>query len=500
LPAILNEPTNNPMRTIRLIFIILIELIIYSSVFAQNPDKSFANDTISKEDIKLFLEYLASDNLGGRAPGTNGFNLAANYVDSLFNVFGLMTITDTRTTYFQEFEVEKYSVETTSFITIETNHTIDTFYVGKNFIPFHFGKLNNERISGSVLFVNDGMNEPEYEIDDYLNLDIRGKWLLMNENISQERINKLSDELQIKYSDPHSSSIQRAKNAENNGALGILLISSKSGLEHWDIRESAFKYYHTIKQFNTPFRTAILPIILIDSLINTNLLNQTEIKFLNYDKIVNKEETIKTHNIIGTIAGANPELSNNYLVVGAHIDHIGSENDIVYNGADDNASGSAAVIELAKVISNNPLQHSCVFILFSSEEIGLLGSHYFINNTTIKKEQIQAMINLDMIGRSDASVDGIAPITINHNEYWKRQMNGLESEFKIRWDYADSFPRKNSGDHYPFYIKSIPTLFLFSGFHPDYHQPTDVSEKIDYEFLKSNTELVYRLLKVLDNE
>lgn len=476
----------------------IVGLIISPFVYSQSLDTNLFNTS----GFRNHLLFLASDKLEGRAPGTNGYTLALNYVDSLFSEFSLIAVDSENNQhgFIQEFELENYLMQGKSKITLNYDQKLDTFLFGEDFIPFHFGNLFTEIVQGEIAFVGDGVFEPDYHVTDYDPKEIAGKWLVMNEHIPTRIIEKLPIELQNQYLDIHTSSLLRAKHAYENGAIGIMFTPDKRSMALWNIRSAAFQEFNTTKNLGSPFRSASIPVLLIDTVLaNTLILNKTKRLSLKLEKILEKRHTIKTHNISGAVQGSQPSNQKKYIIVGAHLDHIGKIDSVIYNGAEDNGSGTAAVIELARIISKSPMKHTLIFVLFSSEELGLLGSQYFVNNLNIKHENIIAMINIDMVGRLDGDANGIAPIVLKNKGFWKDIIESTNVTSYFDLEYTESFTHKNSGDHFPFYQKDIPTLFLTAGMNNDIHQPTDETDRIDFEFLAFNTKLIYLILKEIDN-
>lgn len=451
-------------------------------------------NTCLKEDLRQHMEYLASDKLEGRLPGTKGFELSIKYIDSIFNSYKLVKPIS-KSNYQQNLDIENFLVKEKSIVTIRS----DTFHVGKNFILFHFGKLNNEKINGYVVDVEDGICEPEYNIDNFKGLDISGKWLLMNEQISFDILDSLPEELKTVYSDIHTSSLRRAGKAIEKGAIGILFKPTISGIKYWNIRNYSFNNYYCSPTIKSPFRSAKLPILFIDStFLNTISVNKRV--QLTLEKYLEKEDEIVSQNIVGIVNGTDEIRKDEYIVIGAHLDHIGRTDSVIYHGADDNASGSAAIIELANRLVQNPCKRSIIFVLFTAEEIGLLGSNYFVKYSPVNKDSIITMINLDMIGRNDTKAKDVAAIFNYSNDDIKEAIIKAQNDIKIDWEYSRNFTHKNSGDHYSFMNEGIPALLITSGLHSDLHQPADNLLKIDFDLLTNNVEFLYRLLLELANK
>jgi hypothetical protein len=212
-----------------------------------------------------------------------------------------------------------------------------------------------------------------------------------------------------------------------------------------------------------------------------------------------------TYNLVGYV-------DNNAattVVIGAHYDHLGLGNQgssldanpqsKIHNGADDNASGVAGVIELARYFQTNKIKEATnfLFICFSGEELGLYGSKYFTENPTIDLSKVTYMINLDMIGRLDPTTKSVAVSGTGTSPVWETLLKSLSSEkLQIKTDSAGVGP----SDHTSFYLKNIPVLHFFTGSHSDYHKPSDDVEKINFEGEKEILQLIVRLIEKLDKQ
>jgi Zn-dependent M28 family amino/carboxypeptidase len=189
------------------------------------------------------------------------------------------------------------------------------------------------------------------------------------------------------------------------------------------------------------------------------------------------------HNVIGYIDNG----AATTVILGAHYDHLGYGEDhnslytgttpMIHNGADDNASGTAALIELSKLIKKSKLKNNnYLFIAFSGEELGLFGSKYFTEHPTIDFTNANYMINMDMVGRLNDSTHGLTIGGYGTSPMWGQELNNNDKYFKINFDSSGTGP----SDHTSFYRKDLPVLFFFTGAHSDYHKPTDDADKINY--------------------
>ena len=245
-------------------------------------------------------------------------------------------------------------------------------------------------------------------------------------------------------------------------------------------------------------------------MVNLFQKSSSSVDVQDFEVIINRrtQETALTHNVIGVLPGNDPLLQNEYVIIGGHYDTTANPPkgrklffDNINNGADDNASGTAMVLELfEKYAATKNHKRTLVFILFGGEELGLLGSKFYAENPTVDLEKVQLMVNLDMIGRLDE----------NKNVYigGVPTANGLSETLKPFFDQSElnvtSYEHTASGvrslfsrsDHYNFYRKDIPSLFFFTGIHKDYHTPRDEADLVNYEGLKLISDLAEQ---VIDN-
>lgn len=195
------------------------------------------------------------------------------------------------------------------------------------------------------------------------------------------------------------------------------------------------------------------------------------------------------------------------IVIGAHYDHLGdgtrgnsldaNPKGKIHHGADDNASGTSGVLELARIFAGNGVteKYNILFIAFSAEEAGLIGSKYYVNHPTIPLDRTSCMINMDMIGRLNDSTRKVIVYGTGTSNVWEPLLNNTRSDVVLKFDSAGIGP----SDQTSFYLKDIPVLFFFTGQHSDYHKPTDVAEKINYEGEKRVIDLVAQVVDSLQN-
>ena len=219
-----------------------------------------------------------------------------------------------------------------------------------------------------------------------------------------------------------------------------------------------------------------------------------------------EDMTVKTYNIIATLPGNDPILKDEYVVIGGHYDGGAAtaaqlkklSGDKIYNNADDNASGTATVLELfEKYASTNSNKRTLVFILFGGEELGLLGSKYYVENPTINLNQVQLMINLDMMGRLTEELLYVGGVT--SGEGFKEQLQIHFDKTDMNIDAYSNTPHAEDrrynrlfqrSDHYNFYKEGVPCIFFFTGIHDDYHRPSDEIDKLNFDGIQKIANLV----------
>lgn len=214
-----------------------------------------------------------------------------------------------------------------------------------------------------------------------------------------------------------------------------------------------------------------------------------------------REEQVVVPNVIGWLEGSDPEVNDEYIVLGAHLDHLGTRGDELFNGADDNASGSTAILNVAKAMSENPVKprRSVMFMWFAAEEIGLVGSRYYTDNPTQPLEKCICMFNCDMVGRNEETQEETAAenegsIHLVGSRKGDENLHNIIMDanrsigFRFEYDQEGVFGRSDQAN---FYRAGIPVAFLFGGFHPDYHRTGDDIEKINYKKVASAARLFY---------
>ncbi|MEG8945895.1 M28 family peptidase [Rosettibacter firmus] len=468
---------------------LFLTFILSASLLAQ---KNWLNSEISPEDIKAHLFYLASDEMKGRFSGTKEEKKAGNYIKEQFSTYGLKPLF--KNSYFQEFQfIEKIELTKNNNVTIKIKNKEIKLIPKKDFITAPFsGKAKKE---SNLVFAGYGISAPKLNYNDYEGLDVKNKIVLIMRGHPEH------DSSQSEF-DNYSSLRYKALTAKENGAIGVIFVNGILSEKEDNFIKLQYDGAPAIKDF---------PVIQIKRDIINNILEREGFEFQKIQEQIDKQKipnsfelsNIKislsteikeientARNVAGYLEGNDSLLKNEYIVIGAHYDHLGIDQLLssslykgkdkqIHNGADDNASGTSGLLELAEKFCSQKehLKRSIIFIAFSGEELGILGSTYFTNNLPIPKENIIAMLNMDMIGRLD-SIKKLTIIGAGTSSIWKEL---LKKYNKYGFELSLSDAGSGGSDHQAFLNKNIPVLFFFTGIHSDYHKPSDDPDKINYE-------------------
>jgi hypothetical protein len=439
------------------------------------------------EDVK----YLASPQFKGRASGSPELEKAGHYIASQFHSFGLQPIDGK--SYLQAFHVTTNArLGPANQFAYTLNGQATELKFKDEFIPFIFS--SRAHLTGGVVFAGYGITAPEYGYDDYAGIDVKGKIVLILRHEPQEFDEKSVFEGKV-YTE-HAQFFSKASNAKAHLAAGVILINDRAA--HRGDPDDLEKFgasvgpgdagipYLQIKADVAERWVAAAGRSLedIQEKIDKDLHPRSfEIPGLEIQANLDLERAVKTvHNVAGYLPG----LTNEYVVIGAHYDHLGlgeqfsmapSMIGTIHPGADDNASGTAGVMELARWYAKQPKQkRGILFLCFAGEELGLLGSSYYVSHPTFPLERAVAMINMDMIGRIRDGKVFIGGVGSGSN--LKEILQEILPKYNLHTDFSEA-AGYGSSDHTSFTTKQVPVLFFFSGLHSDYHRPSDTWDKID---------------------
>jgi len=499
---------------------------------------------INSGDLEAYVSFLASPLMKGRSNGEPELNIAASYLASQAKILGLKPANGT--SYLQPYTIIKKSIDAEESSIRVFREENDSILVKEPILQLFPLGAGDFEVEGNVVFAGYGIKADKYNYNDLENISTEGNiLLLMTRSPLSEDGKKFLFEEQVWSS---FMSIQaKLTNLLFSKAKAIMIVADpKSGFSSVEQQypgiANELKSSKYLKGSKPPMiEIPGMPKILfvhrsvadellkgtghtLDELQRNIDLNLKSHSFIIPDKRIKIEEASKTeevilNNVAAWIEGSDPLLKKEFVIFSGHADHIGSNGENINPGADDDATGCAAILEIAQAfqsLEKKPLR-SLLFLWVTGEEIGLFGSQSYVNNPLFPLESTVADLNIDMIGR----VKGIADTTD------ETPMTG-KSEVFIITDYqskelvaiADETDRRSSididyslsgrnhplqlfsrSDHYNFVRKDIPVLFFTTGLHSDYHKKTDTVDKIDFEKMELITRMIYEIgLNVLNRK
>lgn len=435
------------------------------------------------------IKHLTSTEFRGRGSGYPELDKAAHFLAKEFKKAGLRAPNGS---YLQSFPVSTKAVmgsQNAVMYTLSGQQTELT--CGVNFAPFSFSASG--AVEGRVVFAGYGITAPEYGYDDYAGVDVRGKIALLLRHEPQEFESASVFEGRV-YTE-HSQLFSKVLNARAHGAIAVLYVNDTAGHSS-DTLEKFVSFPgpadggipfvqissdHVERWFDAAGRGFRATQEEIDRTLQPNsFVFDTSLKVTIHADVHHTSRDV--FNVVGYLPGTTDE----YVIVGAHYDHLGlgeqfslapEQAGTVHPGADDNASGVAGVLALARYFASHPRPvKGMIFIAFAGEELGLLGSAHYANHPLLPVQKARLMINMDMIGRirdRKVMVGGAPP-----GSTLRGILDTLALKYDLNLDLSDT-SIYGSSDHTSFKAKQVQTLFFFSGLHADYHKPSDTWEKID---------------------
>ena len=453
---------------------------------------SVPTGTFKADSYVEHVRYLASPELKGRGDGTPELEKAAHYIEKQFRQDGLKPFRADG--YLQPFQLTTNArLGPKNSITIQFDGTTEKLAPEREFVPFNFSAAGTAE--GTVVFAGYGITAKEYNYDDYADIDAKDKFVLILRHEPQEM-----DEKSVfagKNFTAHAQFAMKATNAKMHGARGVILVNDMA--THPGEKDDFEKFGRTTGPDNAgilfvQIHTGEADKLLgkagktLDGLVAAidRELKPQSFAFPADVRVSASLDIIREMKTVHNVGAYLPGTTDEYLVLGAHYDHLGlgdqhslapSEIGKPHPGADDNASGTAGLLELARWFSQQPKpKRGILFLSFAGEELGLLGSSYYVNHPEMPLSKAVAMINMDMIGRMRESkiyVSGIATGTT-----LQKVVDDAKSRHGITMDVSEK-AGWGSSDHTSFTAAHVPVLFFFSGLHSDYHRPSDTWDKID---------------------
>jgi aminopeptidase YwaD len=474
-------------------------LLLFILCSAQTCDKiKLDQPEITESELKAHEFLLASDALGGRYPGSIGDSLSVQYIREHFRAYGFELPFDKG--------VQHFSVVTKVHAGPLNKLSCGSWIARRDldYAPYSFSATLPLKAPGIFAWYGLQIKSDTLTRNDFQGANLKGKWCLMFQGSPYPRIAAPSDR-------------EKAMAAKDLGAAGVIIItemdSSISELSSEQTRNEG---------------ALDIPVLFVSQRAADKILKparaNTKLLMKDYNSPVSsmcmeipgeidasadiQRISVQTSNVCGILKSKDPVYGNDYILIGAHYDHLGMggpgsssrrpDTLAIHNGADDNASGVSMMLELAEKFAAeaNGLKRSIIFVSFGAEEMGLLGSKYLVDHLPVSKENIKAMINLDMVGRlrDDRSLQIAGAGTSAEAPEIIAKANA-DSSFKLVLSPEGVGP----SDYSSFYGKNIPVFALTTGAHMDYHTPFDDPDRITYKGMKEVGDFTYRLVKGIDN-
>jgi len=481
----------------------LLFLLGYQIAFTQKSD----SEEITITELHDHIAFLASDSLKGRKPGTVEGRLAAEYIKKCLVANGATFLGDQG---FQYFKV------VTSVKMGERNRLSFAQFdgvPGKDFTPLSFS--GNGTFSGAITFAGYGFDFESDTISwhDYEGLDVTGKWVLV-----------LRGDPEIDNSNsvfiPFSSPRKKVLVAKDKGAMGVILVSGVNVDQNDDLLDLSFDFSQT---------DTGIPVLHLKRDVANQLLAKSNRSIEDMEEQLNQsrkpnsmdidlrvtasieifKNEVTTQNVVGMITGSDLRLRDEFIVMGAHYDHLGlggpgsgsrqPDTTAVHNGADDNGSGVASILEIFEklAVRRSILKRSVLLVAFGAEEMGTIGSKYFTENPLIDLKKTILMINLDMVGRLDSETRALSIGGSGTAIGFEEMVDPIVDKHGLKANYAPE--GYGPSDHASFYAKDIPVLSFMTSMHGDYHTPQDDIEMINLEGQKIVSDLIYSIVVHLAN-
>jgi hypothetical protein len=454
---------------------------------------------IEPDRLLAHIKFLSSDEMKGRSNGSPELDRAADYIAQAFKDAGLQP-GGANGSWFQPFELQAGLTVGENRLTIEGEGKRVALTLGTSYLPLAAPLNDTPNTASAVLeklplvFAGYGLAVPSVGYDDYANVDVANKAVVIFSHEPQER----DANSRLNGTRPVQQTSLQAKTtlARSHGARALLVISDPTHKVD-DAPYSLFAADPEADRQAIPVlrirRDEMKPLIeawgldAIAAQIDRDLQPRSRPLpggTVDYVEHLSRNRRI-VRNVVGVLPGSDPQKSKEAIVIGAHYDHVGLGGRLsvapeltgqIHNGADDNASGTAAVMEMARqaVSQRGRFARTLVFVTFAGEERGLLGSAYYTTVPAIPMENTVGMLNLDMVGRANGSVD-ISGLELSPSMEADFQAAAAANELKIRRE----GPGSGRSDDSSFIDKRVPAINFFTGFHTDYHRPGDDWEKID---------------------
>ena len=487
---------------------------------------------IREANLRDEVTYLASKELKGRGDGSPELRIAAEHIAEAFRKDGIEPAGDAGS-YFQNFQMFRARLGSATEFLVDRS----VLKLGSDYVPDYLSA--KAEVEGPMVFLGYGVSAPRLKFDELSGVNLKGKVaVVIDRNPHAQDFDDTFNRI-----DPgdYASVLTKARNVSKAGAVGLVVIQNPE-LSNYEVSSSLTAFRPDYPRKDAPMGNMAdpanprIPVVIvsesaggklvpslrelqrkIDATLKPQYLDLGKRATLNVDI---ERIPFATQNVLGLIEGSDPRLREEVVVVGAHYDHDGEYNGEIWPGADDNASGTAGVIALARAFGNGSKApaRSILLCAFAGEEKGEVGSQHYADHPVLPIETTVAMIQMDMIGRneehgasrglrleretSSQNANSVNIIGSTFSPDLRRTMESANGQIALDLKFRNDDTPENllrRSDQWAFLQKGIPSLFIHTGEHPDYHRPGDTADKINYPKMEKIVKLVYRAVDALAN-
>ena len=502
------------------IALLLPSLVLGQTVKISSKERKMA-EAITAAQISNYLYFVASDAMGGRDTPSQGLDITAEFLKMNLDRWGFKPAGDNGT-FFQKIALMRESINADK-MKLEIGGTQYKF--GEDY----FRLSGSGTAAGPLVFGVDGWMVKSKGIDSFAGVDVKGKVVVISSSgfsqgtLTPRPIGVTQDDLKGEKGVDWADAITHAT---KEGAVGVILVAPAQLQTNWaQVRNFLSRgsvFPEKLRETASTIPTMLVSQSLGEAIFAGETANKTSTSAFAINKNISlaaegKKDTVWTQNVVAIWEGSDPTLKAEMVAIGAHYDHVGTNQnapgeDKIWNGADDDGSGTVAVLSIAEALAKAKTRpkRSILFVWHAGEEKGLWGADYFNRFPTVDIKKVIAQLNIDMIGRSKKSGDtnpknkdlsGENAIYVIGADMMSSTLGSItkgtnDAYLKMTYDYRYDDPKDTNqfffrSDHFHYAVNGIPIAFWFDGVHEDYHQPTDHPDKIDYAKMEKVTRTIF---------
>jgi hypothetical protein len=511
------------MKKMRWMFIFLLSAFLLGCISDREMQQK-AGDSITAKELEVHLDFLASDEFRGRNTPSPELKITSRYIATMVESYGLEPLMPDGS-YFQTIPLEVRTIDPTqSRIRLVTNQGHQSFSHGYDF-GITDRRYEEAQISGDIVFAGLGLEAPEQDWDDFSDVDIKGKIVVMLDASLPQSHPLGAPEHERLYR-------RRSRRTGQKGAVAVLSVVSEE--RERNFAEKGYLFDTTgrarlVQDLKAPWVSSQIPYSLradIRHSMASEILGISPAELKEMFRTIKQGEKVParvlrgrrleitisvetqkdyTSNVVAFLEGTDNSLNDEYVLFGSHHDHIGTREGKVYNGADDNGSGTVAMLEIAQALTIARPKRSTILVWHTGEEKGLWGSRYFVEHSPVPVEKMSAELNMDMLCRNDPNSIYLIGSKILSSELDAAIHSVNDAHIRMNLDYTYENPKHPESfffrsDQYPYIQYGVPAVWFFCGTTEDYHQESDTVDRVDFEKMEKVARLVYLTAMELGNK